>query len=158
MGDPVHPDDLARLDALRSEALLSGGASTGGYRISSGRRDWWIESRAFVSYDDDGRAQRMVGVNIDVTDRKRWEEHQDLLVAELDHRVKNVLATVAAVAKHTSEHSGSLIDFDRRILSMADAHALLSRSQSQNASLADLVRHELAPYCAHRRDQPSHCV
>ena len=46
----------------------------------------------------------------------------------------------------TSEHSGSLIDFDRRIQSMADAHALLSRSQSQSASLADLVRHELAPY------------
>ena len=59
-----------------------------------------------------------------------------------------MLATVAAVAKHTSEHSGSLIDFDHRIRSMADAHALLSQSQWQGVSLADLVRQELAPYVA----------
>jgi PAS domain S-box-containing protein len=144
----VHPDDLVRLDALRSEAFAERRSEhRSEYRIvRPGGEVRWIESRAFVSYDDDGRAQRMVGVNIDVTERKRLEEHQKRLVAELDHRVKNMLATVAAVAKHTSEHSASLIDFDRRIQSMADAHALLSGSQSQSASLADLVRHELAPY------------
>ena len=148
----VHPDDLARLDALRSEAFAERRSEhKAEYRIlRPGGEVRWIDSRAFVSYDGDGRAQRMVGVNIDVTDRKRSEEHQDLLVAELDHRVKNVLATVAAVARDTSEHSSSKGDFietlDRRIQSMADAHALLSRSRWQGVSLADLVRHELAPY------------
>ena len=99
-----------------------------------------------ISYDGEGRPQRMVGINIDVTERKQSEEHQAKLVAELDHRVKNVLATVAAVANHTSEHNGALADFDRRIQSMADAHGLLSRSQWQGVSLAELVSHELAPY------------
>ena len=144
----VHPDDRARLDALRNKTFAERRSEhRSEYRIL--RPDGvfrWIEGRAYVSYDDDGRAQRMVGVNIDVTERKRSEEHQAQLVAELDHRVKNVLATVAAVAKHTSEHNGALADFDRRIQSMADTHALLSKSHWQSVSLNDLVRHELAPY------------
>jgi two-component sensor histidine kinase len=43
----------------------------------------------------------VIGVNIDVTDRKRAEERQGVLIAELDHRVKNVLATVSAVVTQT---------------------------------------------------------
>ena len=148
----VHPEDLRRLNALRGEAFAERRSEhKTEYRIlRPGGEVRWIDSRAFVSYDGDGRAQRMVGVNIDVTDRKRSEEHQDLLVAELDHRVKNVLATVAAVARDTSERSALTVDFietlDRRIRSMADAHALLSRSRWQGVSLAELVGQELAPY------------
>lgn len=89
-----------------------------------------------------------MGVNIDVTDRKRAEEHQNVLIAELDHRVKNTLASVAVVARRTSEHNASTDDFidnlDRRMQSMAEAHALLSRSRWRSASLADLVRQALA--------------
>ena len=148
----MHPDDRARLDALRNKTFAERRSEhRSEYRIL--RPDGevrWIEGRAFVSYDDDGRAQRMVGVNIDVTERKRSEEHQKLLVAELDHRVKNMLATVAAVASDTSQHSSSLADFvdafDHRIRSMADAQALLSKSHWQGVSLDDLVRQELAPY------------
>ena len=69
------------------------------------------------------RPQRVVGVNIDITGRKRADEHQRVLVAELDHRVKNVLATVSAVAAHTLDTSSSMDDFvaalDGRIRSMA---------------------------------------
>ena len=115
----VHPDDRAQLDALRNKTFAERRSEhRSEYRILRPDGELrWIEGRAFVSYDNDGRAQRMVGVNIDVTERKRSEEHQAQLVAELDHRVKNVLATVAAVAKHTSEHNGALADFDRRIQS-----------------------------------------
>jgi PAS domain S-box-containing protein len=150
----VHPDDVGRLNVLRSEAFAARRCEhTSEYRIL--RPDGeirWIESRAFLSYDGAGRPTRMVGVNIDVTDRKQSEEHQDLLIAELDHRVKNVLASVAAVVKQTSEHNGPTSDFvsalDRRIQSMAKAHALLSRSHWRGVSLAELVSHELAPYAA----------
>jgi two-component sensor histidine kinase len=45
----------------------------------------------------------VVGVTIDITGRKRAEDHQRVLIAELDHRVKNVLATVSAVAGQTLE-------------------------------------------------------
>ena len=110
----------------------------------------WIESRRFISYGNDGRAQRVIGVNIDVTERKRAEEQQRLLIAELDHRVKNVLATVSAVAAHTMDASDSMADFvaafDGRLRSMASTHELLSHRQWRGIPLADLLQRELAPY------------
>src|SRR5215468_9397629 len=61
----------------------------------------WIEARSFIEYDQAGRVKRLVGVNIDITERKRAEEARKILNAELDHRVKNALATVTAVISHT---------------------------------------------------------
>src|SRR5262245_20101832 len=74
--------------------------------------------------------QRMfTGVVRDITERKQIEQHQDLLVAELDHRVKNILAQVAVVAVSTRQGSRSMDEFLRslngRIQSMAAAHTLL---------------------------------
>ncbi len=85
-----------------------------------------------------------------MTERKHAEERQDLLIAELDHRVKNVLARVAVVAMQTREGSTSMSEFvkalDGRIQSMAAAHSLLSQSRWHGVGLADLVRDQLAPY------------
>jgi two-component sensor histidine kinase/integral membrane sensor domain MASE1 len=73
-----------------------------------------------------------------------------VLVAELDHRVKNVLANVSAVVSHTRRDSTSVSDFaaalDGRIGSMARTHELLSAGRWQGISLMELVRRELAPY------------
>ena len=92
----------------------------------------------------------MIGVNIDITERKRAEERQRILIAELDHRVKNVLATVCAIITQTQKASSSPIDFvaalNRRINSLARTHELLSESNWRGASLAEIVRRELAPY------------
>jgi two-component sensor histidine kinase len=92
----------------------------------------------------------VVGVNIDVTERKRSEEHQRVLVAELDHRVKNALATVSSVISQTAIEKGSVANFvaalEGRIRSMATTHELLSSGQWQRISLVELVRRELAPY------------
>ena len=92
---------------------------------------------------------RLEGLTRDITDRKRAEERQRLLIRELDHRVKNVLASVATVAQRTREGSARmeefLLTFDGRIQSMANAHALLSRNQWLGVSLRELVRDELAP-------------
>jgi two-component sensor histidine kinase/PAS domain-containing protein len=91
-----------------------------------------------------------VAVHQDITDRKRAAEHQTQLVAELDHRVKNILARVAVVAKYTRQGSHSMDELiralDGRIQSMADAHALLSQSRWRGVGLSDLVRRQLAPY------------
>jgi two-component sensor histidine kinase len=84
------------------------------------------------------------------TERKRAEEHQHALVAELDHRVKNALATVSSVVSHTRQGSRSVANFvealDGRIRSIATTHELLSIGRWQGISLAALVRSELAPY------------
>jgi two-component system, chemotaxis family, CheB/CheR fusion protein len=71
------------------------------------------------------------------------------LNAELDHRVKNVLATVSAIIAQTQEASGSRADFvtglNSRINSLARTHELLSESNWRGASLAEIVRRELVP-------------
>jgi PAS domain S-box-containing protein len=91
-----------------------------------------------------------VAIHQDITERKRAQAHQELLLSELDHRVKNILSRVAVVARYTRQGSGSMDELiralDSRIQSMADAHALLSRNRWQGADLADLVRRQLAPY------------
>lgn len=82
-------------------------------------------------------------------ERRRAEQHQDLLIAELDHRVKNVLARVTAVVRHTSCR-GTKDEFvkslEGRIQSIADAHSLLSKNRWGAVGLADLIRRQLAPY------------
>jgi two-component sensor histidine kinase len=88
----------------------------------------------------------------DITRHKRAQERQDMLVAELDHRVKNVLARVAAVAMHARQRDGTTDEFVKalhgRIQSMAAAHSLLSQSRWSGVGLTDLIRHQLAPYTA----------
>jgi len=108
-----------------------------------------FEETGRAEFDATGRHLRLKGLTYDITERKRAEEHQRLLVHELNHRVKNVLASVGAVAQRTREGSGSIDEFlqafDGRIQSMANAHALLSRSRWQGVGLAELVRNELEP-------------
>jgi two-component sensor histidine kinase/integral membrane sensor domain MASE1 len=147
----VHPDDLGRLEAQRDQACRERRREyTTEYRIIRGGAIRWIEARKLISYDSDGQPQRADGVNIDVTERKRAEEQQRVLLGELDHRVKNSLATVSAVISHTLSGSSSMADFatalDGRVQSMARTHELLSASGWQGISVAELVRRELAPY------------
>jgi two-component sensor histidine kinase len=83
-------------------------------------------------------------------ERRIAEERQRTLMAELDHRVKNVLARVAAVADSACQGGGSADDFiqsfNGRIQSMAAAHTLLSQTGWQGTDLSALVRKQLAPY------------
>jgi PAS domain S-box-containing protein len=148
----VHPDDLKMAEFTRDEAFASGSKEDNAeYRIvlSTGEVRW-IERRGWISYSENGRPERVVGVNIDVTGRKRAEERQSVLLAELDHRVKNTLATVSSVVSQTAVGSTSVTNFvkalDGRIRSMATTHELLSFGRWRGVSLTELVRQELAPY------------
>ena len=150
----VHPEDRVRVEELRSRAFRHRWDEyAADYRVvrTSGEVRW-IESRSFVSYCNDGQPLRVVGVNIDATERKRAEEHQRTLLAELDHRVKNVLATVSAIITQTPKANSSLADFvtalDDRIKSLGRTHELLSHNRWQGVSLEEIVRCELAPYTA----------
>jgi len=147
----VHPEDAGRLHVLRSQVFQNRQREYQvDYRIFRAGEIRWIESRRFISYNSDGCAQRVIGVDIDITERKCAEERQRVLVAELDHRVKNALATVSAVVSQTLDASSSMADFatalDGRLQSMARTHDLLSASRWQGISVAELVRRELAPY------------
>lgn len=148
----AHPEDRQRVADVRKQALRK--------RISEYDIEYrivrpdntlrWIESRSIIFYNKQGIPQRVVGISIDVTERKRTEERQRVLVAELDHRVKNLLSTISAIAAHTMDASSSMQQFvaalDGRIRSMALTHELLSGHRWQGIPLAQLLRRELAPY------------
>jgi two-component system CheB/CheR fusion protein len=148
----VHPDDIGQITQLRSEAFDQRRReySVEFRIIRAGGEVRWVETRGFISYDGEERPHRVVGVSIDVTERKRVEEQQRMLVAELDHRVKNVLAIVQAIAAHTMDASSSMHHFvaalDGRIRSLASTHEILSDRGWLGIPLEELVQRELAPY------------
>jgi two-component sensor histidine kinase/integral membrane sensor domain MASE1 len=92
------------------------------------------------------------------TKLRRAEERQRLLVAELNHRVRNALATVAAVASRTQNASLSAKDFAAklagRIQSMAATHDAISRREWNGIAVRELVQRELAPYMAENNTEP----
>jgi PAS domain S-box-containing protein len=147
----VHQDDRARFKALvrglRPDSPSY--AVTFRYKRPDGR-EMWLEEASKAEFDAAGRFKRLKGLTLDITERKRAEERQNVLMAELDHRVKNVLARVAVVAMSTRQGSSSMDEFvrtlDGRIQSMATAHSLLSQSRWHGVNLPDLVRNQLAPY------------
>jgi PAS domain S-box-containing protein len=149
----VHPEDLAGLDARRKQALQEQQREfVAQFRIvrADNGEVRWVEIRSIISYGEDGRPLHMVGACIDFTELRAGELHKSALIAELDHRVKNVLATILSVASRSRETSDSMVEFvaalEGRIQSMASTHELLSTRRWQGIPLAELVRLELAPY------------
>jgi PAS domain S-box-containing protein len=90
----LHPDDLARLDALRSQVFAERRPELNiEYRIvGADGKARWIESRGLVSYDGDGHPTRLVGVHIDITERKRAEDR----LQESERKLRELLGALPA--------------------------------------------------------------
>ena len=105
--------------------------------------------------DPSGRPVRYSSVDIDITERNRLEEQQKLLVAELNHRVKNTLATIQSIAKQSRANGRPLEEardaFLRHLQALAHAHGLLTASEWRGAKLSALIEDELKPYGEHAR-------
>jgi PAS domain S-box-containing protein len=99
----------------------------------------WVNGRGEYVRDQTGRPLRSRGVVMDITERKRWEEHQRLLINELNHRVKNTLSIVQSIATQTfrSEHQDSETRgaFEGRLFALAKAHDVLTRESWEGADL-----------------------
>ncbi|CAN7192828.1 PAS domain S-box protein [Phenylobacterium sp. LjRoot225] len=118
--------------------------------------------RDVVSVNDyfpapDGRLTRVVGVVDDVTERRRAEQRQQLLINELNHRVKNSLATVQSIAAQTLRSAPDLTSarelFETRLVALAAAHDLLTAESWRGARLTDVVASAMAPFEATQRPQ-----
>jgi two-component system CheB/CheR fusion protein len=109
--------------------------------------------RPYRTVDD--KIDGVVITFVDVTDRKAWEQRQQLLLGELSHRIKNTLAVVQSIAHQTQRHSASPADFvsrfDGRLRALGSAHTLLVESDWRGADLGALARDQLA---AHASDNP----
>jgi PAS domain S-box-containing protein len=115
---------------------------------------WLLDrGRAFFENDESGpRLTRVMGTVLDITERKQGEERQLLLMAELDHRVKNILANVSAIARLSSRRAESVEEFvralDARIQAIARAHSLLRRDNWTGISLKKYLSELLNPFFA----------
>ena len=147
----IHPADFAHYKAQLRSVRPDKPSYAVAFRVTQpGSRETWLEETATVEFDAAGQSVRIKGLTADITERKRADQHQRVLIAELDHRVKNVLARVTAVAEYTRQSSTTIDEFiqalDGRLQSLAVAHKLLSRAGWQAIPLADIVRSQLAPY------------
>ena len=150
-----HPDDRNRVIQGFKEAVERGTDHYEmEYRILRPEGEVrWIFGRGRVVRDAQGQPVRYSGVDIDVTDRKRLEEHQKLLLAELNHRVKNTIALIQSIAKQSLTVGRPLEEardaFLRRLHALAHTHSLLTESEWRGARLSALVEDELRPYGEH---------
>ncbi len=100
----------------------------------------------------DGQVEAIAGSTRDVTERKRHEQHQQLLINELNHRVKNTLATVQSIARQTLRSAAGLEDanakIEERLLALASAHDILTRENWHSADIRDLAQSTVDAYGA----------
>jgi PAS domain S-box-containing protein len=96
---------------------------------------------------------RIVGVSVvmrDIREEKAAERRQELLINELNHRVKNTLATVQAIASQTLRSAGNDAEaraaFEARLLALSKVHNVLTRENWEAASLAEIAAEVLAPH------------
>lgn len=147
----LHPDDRERQVKAVAQAIRDRSDLHGEYRaIWPDRSEHWIRISGRVRWSEDGPPS-LVGVSQDITARRLADERQGLLLHELNHRVKNTLATVQSVAVMTrrSAQDGDLLAWDAflgRLQGLSKTHDLLTAAQWQGALLEDVLRNELEPY------------
>lgn len=109
----------------------------------SGREMWWDVSLSPIA-DARGRPERLLVVSRDITELKRAEQQRELLLAELDHRVKNMLAAVQSMARRSLGAGPQADAFVGRVTAMATAHGLLSSSRWEGSALSELLASTLS--------------
>jgi PAS domain S-box-containing protein len=146
----VHADDRDPLRVLITEKLTNELRYTAQYRMvrPDDRKVQWMESSAVILRGPEGAPVKLIGVVRNISARKAEEEEREALVSELDHRVKNVLASVQSLAAQSARKTLSLEAFLKtftgRLEAMAAAHTLLTRTRWRGAEIGDVVAAELS--------------
>lgn len=150
----LHPEDRERIALVSSRAREEATVFEAEYRWLHGDgRYHWLASRVVPVRGDDGRVQEWVGATTDVDSRRQQEQHQKLLLDELNHRVKNTLAVVQSIALQTLGQSeagrAGVEHFQARLLALAKAHELLTASRWAGTCLRDVVEMAIGPGLGH---------
>jgi two-component sensor histidine kinase/PAS domain-containing protein len=147
----IHPDDRAMQAEAVAHAIANNTDLHVEYRtIWPDGSEHWIRVSGRTRIGANGQLS-MVGVSQEITERKLADERQALLLHELNHRVKNTLATVQSVASLTRRSAENTDPaawnaFMDRLHGLAKTHDLLTTTQWQGALLEDVLRSELDPY------------
>ena len=150
----IVPDD--RADALaRIEAARRGESVMYEFRIQrpADRSFRWIRDITFPLRDESGHVERIGGIAGDVTDAKLAAEHTAVLLAELQHRVRNIMAMIRSITVRTGEGATSVAEYAAllcgRLMSLARVQAVLTRADNAGVGITGLVRGELDAQAQH---------
>ncbi|GJD99266.1 PAS domain S-box protein [Methylobacterium isbiliense] len=154
----IHPDDRERVKTS-IYAVINGDGEHWSDEYRFLRADGTyadILDRGYVLRNGRGGPVRMIGAMLDITARKRAEEHQRLLTSELQHRVKNTLTLVQAIASQTLRGATDVNEmreaFAARLISLGRAHDILTQSSWTAAPIAEVVEGALS---VHRNAGPA---
>ena len=147
----IHPDDRDRKLAARDAAIAGHSDYDIEIRVVTPSGEIrWLQLRGQASYRADGAPLSIAGISLDITDRKRAEEHRDLLAGELNHRIQNTLATVQSISRQTLRNASSLEAaqeaMESRLKSLSAATEMLARGSGDWATLTEVVIASLHPF------------
>ena len=136
----------------KREALANGQSQRAEFAVEEARGPRWYDLHIEPLRNDAGDVVGLTCASVDVTERKEGEAHLRLLLRELTHRSKNLLAIIQAMARQTARHAGSIDGFLRqfgaRLQALAASHDLLVRESWHGAALDELVRSQLGVHIA----------
>jgi PAS domain S-box-containing protein len=150
----VHPVERKRVRDSLYSVLSKIGPYEAEYQLKSNdEAELWVMDRGETTGPLDpnsGLASFKSGMILDITERKKNEQRQMLLINELNHRVKNTLATIQSLASQTLRTSPNLteakIRFEARLMSLSKVHDILTREKWESAPFADIVDQAILPY------------
>jgi two-component sensor histidine kinase len=136
--------------AVKREVLSTGEAKRAEIPLEDARGIRWHDLHAEPLRNESNEIIGLTCASVDVTERKEGEAHLRLLLRDLTHRSKNLLAVIQAMARQTANHAGSvdtfLAQFGSRLQALAASHDLLVRESWYGASLGELIRSQLSSY------------
>ncbi len=136
--------------AMKRQALETGAPQDGEVRITEASVTRWLDLHIEPLRDVSGAIVGLTCAAVDITERKEGEAHLRLLMRELTHRSKNLLAVIQAMARQTARRSetleGFLDQFSNRLQALSRSHDLLVQEGWHGAALGDLVRSQLGHY------------
>jgi PAS domain S-box-containing protein len=143
----VHPDDLERVVGAFEAAIDPKRRSLYDEEYRTiGKDDGivrWIAAKGRGIFDDQGTCIRVIGTAIDISARKKTEQHQRLLMDELSHRAKNLLAIIQGVAHQSFRGPRSAEDmrsaFEGRLGALGAAHDILTSQRWESAPISELI-------------------
>lgn len=148
----IYPDDAEAINEYFNQASRDRQPFEAEYRlVRADGKTVWVHDSVSVLDDSDGRTDNFISVTLQIDERKHAEEQTALLLGELDHRVKNVLAIVSSIVAQTLKADLSPEAFTEtiagRITAITRAHNLLTHHGAAGAgTLRDLIDTELEPY------------
>ncbi|SDY92295.1 PAS domain S-box protein [Citreimonas salinaria] len=144
----VHPDDRSTTEGLFAKAYSAGEAFVHQHRIRSKNGDYrWFLIRHLPWRDDQGRIVRWFGAATDIHELHELQERQAIMVAELQHRTRNLIGVVRSIANQTMARTGPTEAFRRqfndRLGALSRIQGLLSRADQEPITFGALVDVEL---------------